>query len=58
MEDRAVEATKKKRRQSNWLANPIDKKVTDKQVEDRQIGRNRPIIRPCNVLNSGLRTLR
>jgi hypothetical protein len=44
MEDRAVEATKKKRRQSNWLANPIDKKVTDKQVEDRQIGRNRPMI--------------
>jgi hypothetical protein len=38
----------KKRRQSDWPANQIDRKVidrevTDRQVEDRQTGRNRPM---------------
>jgi hypothetical protein len=38
----------KKRRQSDWLANQIDRKVMDRQVidrqvEDRQTGRNRPM---------------
>jgi hypothetical protein len=39
-------AVKKKRRQSDWLANQMDRKVIDRQVidrqvEDRQTGRNK-----------------
>jgi hypothetical protein len=50
----------KKRRQSDWLANQIEK-VTDK-TGDRQTGRNKADerwhpSRPCSVLNSGLRTI-
>ena len=54
----------KKRRQSDWPANQIDRKVMDRQVidrqaEDRQTGRNKADerwypSRPCGVLNSGL----
>ena len=48
-----------KRRQSDWLANQIDRKVMDRQVEDRQAGRNKADerwypSRPCSVLNIGL----
>jgi hypothetical protein len=53
----------KKRRQSDWLANQIDRKVMDRQVidrqvEDRQTGRNRPMSTGAqadraDVLNSG-----
>ena len=49
-----------KRRQSDWLANQIDRKVMDRQVidrqvEDRQAGRNKAderwyLSRPCSVL--------
>jgi hypothetical protein len=43
--------------------NRIGYQVIDRQVEDRQTGRNKVDerwypSRPCNVLNSGLRTLR
>src|SRR5438874_13806289 len=50
----------KKRRQSDWLANQIDRKVDrqviDRQIEDRQTGRDKvdAPCRPCSVLNSGL----
>src|ERR1700722_1011272 len=54
----------KKRRQSDWPANQMDRKVMDRQVidrqvEDRQTGRNKADerwypSRPCSVLNSGL----
>ena len=49
----------KKRRQLAWPANQIDRKVIDRQVEDRQTGRKQAderwyLIRPCDVLNSGL----
>ena len=54
----------KKRRQSDWPANQIDRKVMDRQmidrqVKDRQRGRNKADgrwypSRPCSVLNSGL----
>ena len=54
---------KKKRRQSDWLANQMDRKVIDRQVEDRQTGRDKAderwyLSRPCSVLISGLRTPR
>ena len=62
------EEGEKKRRQSDWPANQIGRKVMDRQaidrqVEDRQTGRNKADerwypSRPCSVLNSGLRTLR
>ena len=54
---------KKMRRQSDWLANQIDRKVDrqviDRQIEDRQTGRDKAderwyLSRPCGVLNSGL----
>ena len=35
-------AEEKKRRQSDWPANQIDRE-SDRQVEDRQTGRNRPM---------------
>ena len=54
----------KKRRQSDWLANQInrnvmDRQVIDRQVEDRQRGPNKADerwypSRPYSVLNSGL----
>ena len=54
----------KKRRQSDWLANQIDRKVMDRQVidrqiEDRQTGRNKADerwypSRPCSDLNTDL----
>jgi hypothetical protein len=49
----------KKRRQSDWLANQMDRKVMDRQIEDRQTGRNKADerwypSRPCSVLSSGL----
>ena len=53
----------KKRRQSDWLANQMDRKVMDRQIDrlktDRQTGRNKTDerwypSRPCGVLNSGL----
>jgi hypothetical protein len=54
----------KKRRQSNWLANQMDRnvmdrQVIDRQVEDRRTGRNKTDkrwypSRLCSVLNSGL----
>ena len=54
----------KKRWQSDWLANQMDRKVMDRQVidrqvEDRQTGRNKADerwypSRPCGVLNRPL----
>jgi hypothetical protein len=50
----------KKRRQSDWLANQIDRQVIDRQVErqrSKQADEHWYPSRPCGVLNSGFLAL-
>jgi hypothetical protein len=44
----------KKRRKSDWLANQMDRKVIDRQIDRNKADERWYPSRPCSVLNSGL----